>query len=88
MKTKLARFAQINRKPDRQPRSRHGNDRGRTMNYARSFLRALLATLREIFDENAYQRFLLRTDNTASVQSYREFQREQEAGMTNRPRCC
>lgn len=58
------------------------------MKHARFFFQVLLATLREIFDENAYQRFLLRTGNSSSVQSYREFQREREAGMTNRPKCC
>lgn len=60
----------------------------RNMELVRSFLRVLLATLREIFDENAYQRFLVRSGNVACVQSYREFQREREAGMTNRPKCC
>jgi len=58
------------------------------MKYMQSFLQVLLATLREIFDENAYQRFLLRTGNLASADSYREFQREREAGMATRPRCC
>ena len=58
------------------------------MTKLRSFLQLLLATLREIFDENAYQRFLARTGNTVSVQSYREFQREREAGMATRPKCC
>jgi hypothetical protein len=52
------------------------------------FFRQLLAALREIFDENAYQRFLVRTGNTVSVQSYREFQREREAMMAGRPKCC
>ncbi len=45
-------------------------------------------TLREIFDENAYDRFLLRTQEARSVESYREFMREREAGMAKRPRCC
>ncbi len=58
------------------------------MTYARSLLRVFIATLREIFDENAYQRFLQRTGQTACVQSYREFQREREAGLATRPRCC
>jgi hypothetical protein len=58
------------------------------MKHLRTFFRVLLATLREIFDENAYQRFLLRTGSTASVQSYRDFQREREAGMASRPKCC
>jgi hypothetical protein len=52
------------------------------------FFELLLATLREIFDENAYQRFLVRTGSTASVQSYREFQREREAMIAGRPKCC
>jgi hypothetical protein len=52
------------------------------------FFQVLLCTLREIFDENAYQRFLVRTGNTASVQSYREFQRERESMIAGRPKCC
>ncbi|MBZ5522216.1 MAG: hypothetical protein LAP21_08235 [Acidobacteriia bacterium] len=58
------------------------------MSPLREFLSHLLAALREIFDENAYQRFLLRTNNTVSVESYREFMREREVGMAKRPRCC
>ena len=58
------------------------------MNRLCSFFKVLLATLREIFDENAYQRFLIRTGNVASPTSYHEFQREREAGMATRPKCC
>jgi len=58
------------------------------MRYLSSFFNVVLATLREIFDENAYQRFLIRTGNVASTTSYREFQREREAGMATRPKCC
>ena len=58
------------------------------MKRLRSFFQILLAVLREIFDENAYDRYLLRTQSVASVESYREFQREREAGMARRPRCC
>lgn len=54
----------------------------------RSFLQIVLATLREIFDENAYQRFLLRTSNAPSVESYSQFVRERDAAMSKRPRCC
>lgn len=61
---------------------------GPQRNYVRSFFQVLLATLREIFDENAYQRFLQRTHQVASVQSYRDFQREREIGLATRPRCC
>jgi len=58
------------------------------MKSIREFFQILLATLREIFDENAYQRFLLRTGSTASRESYRAFMREREAGMATKPRCC
>lgn len=58
------------------------------MRHLRAFFQIMLATLREIFDENAYQRFLLRTGKTTSPGSYREFQREREAGMATRPKCC
>jgi hypothetical protein len=46
------------------------------------------ATLREIFDESAYDRFLLRTHESRSVASYREFTRERDAAMLKKPRCC
>ena len=58
------------------------------MRALREFLKTVLAVLREIFDENAYQRFLLRTNSVASVESYRQFQRERESGMATKPRCC
>ena len=50
--------------------------------------RILRDTLREIFDENAYARFLQKTQSADSVESYREFMREREMGMAKRPRCC
>ena len=53
-----------------------------------SFFKVLLATLREIFDENAYQRFLLRTSSVPSVESYGKFVDERDAAMAKRPRCC
>jgi hypothetical protein len=46
------------------------------------------ATLREIFDESAYDRFLLRTRESRSVASYRAFTRERDAAMLKKPRCC
>ena len=46
------------------------------------------ATLREIFDESAYDRFLLRTQASRSVGSYRAFARERDAAMMKKPRCC
>ena len=46
------------------------------------------ATVREIFDESAYDRFLLRTHASRSRASYREFTRERDAAMLKKPRCC
>ncbi len=48
----------------------------------------LLTTLREIFDESAYTRFLANTHATRSVESYRAFLLEREAVTVGRPRCC
>jgi hypothetical protein len=53
-----------------------------------ALLKILRATLREIFDENAYDRFLARTHRARSKESYQAFMREREAGMAKRPRCC
>ncbi|MGD1081712.1 MAG: hypothetical protein ABR881_25625 [Candidatus Sulfotelmatobacter sp.] len=55
------------------------------------FLKAaqiVLATLREIFDEAPYERFLRRTGMVSSQPAYAAFSREREAGQTRRPRCC
>ena len=46
------------------------------------------AALREIFDESAYDRFLVRTHASRSVASYRDFARERDAAMLKKPRCC
>jgi hypothetical protein len=48
----------------------------------------LLATFREIFDESAYDRFLLQTNSARSIASYRAFARERDASMQRKPRCC
>ena len=50
--------------------------------------RTITATLREIFDESAYDRFLLRTHASRSIASYRAFIRERDTAMVNKPRCC
>jgi hypothetical protein len=57
------------------------------MNRLRKILRTLLAALREIFDEAAYQRFLERASLASSPQAYAEFLRERER-ISTRPRCC
>ena len=51
-------------------------------------MQTIRAALREIFDESAYDRFLLRTHASRSVASYREFTRERDAAMLKKPRCC
>jgi hypothetical protein len=48
----------------------------------------LLETLREIFDENAYQRFLTRRGMAASRASYAEFLEEMRKRRERRVRCC
>jgi hypothetical protein len=50
--------------------------------------RLLVATLREIFDENAYARFLAREGLASSRAAYAAFLREREAAVQRRPRCC
>ena len=50
--------------------------------------RILLATLREIFDEAAYARFLRRTQMTSSPSAYAAFRQEFEDAKTQRPKCC
>jgi hypothetical protein len=58
---------------------------------ARKFGDVLLtvqAVLCEIFDESAYERFLVRTHAVRSVGSYREFLQEREMDVTKIPRCC
>ena len=50
--------------------------------------RLLLETLREIFDENAYLRYLAREGAVPSRESYAAFLRENETARARRPRCC
>jgi hypothetical protein len=47
-----------------------------------------LATLREIFDESAYARFLTRQQTHSSPEAYAAFLREQASSHRSRPRCC
>jgi hypothetical protein len=54
----------------------------------RRLIQTLRAVLREIFDESAYDRFLLRTQSSRSIASYRAFTRERDAAMLKKPRCC
>jgi len=46
------------------------------------------ATLREIFDESAYQRFLDRRQLRSSPNAYETFRKENEQSKSRRPKCC
>lgn len=48
----------------------------------------VLATLREIFDEAAYERFLSRKRMRSSPTAYAAFRQEFEEAKTRRPKCC
>ncbi len=51
-------------------------------------LTLLLAALREIFDESAYQRFLTYHQLSSDRTSYALFLREQEIRKARQPKCC
>jgi hypothetical protein len=59
----------------------------RMFNSLHAMWRLLTVAVREIFDENAYERFLIRQHACRSAQSYREFLRERESAGA-KPRCC
>jgi hypothetical protein len=46
------------------------------------------ATLREIFDEASYSRFLGRGGMASSAESYAAFRREIDETKARRPKCC
>jgi len=54
----------------------------------RKLAATLMATLREIFDESAYMRFLSRNRICSSSRAYAAFLREQENAKARRPKCC
>ena len=47
-----------------------------------------LATLREVFDETAYARFLNERQLASSRAAYASFRQEYEVTKARRPRCC
>jgi hypothetical protein len=51
-------------------------------------LHLLVAVLREIFDEAAYDRYLRQTGSTPSRKSFAEFITASNAKKERRPRCC
>ena len=58
------------------------------MRTARRFYETLMQTLREIFDENAYGRFLRSHGLGNSRESYALYLRETNVMRERRPRCC
>jgi hypothetical protein len=48
----------------------------------------LTGTLREIFDESAYERFLKQRRLSPSRAAYTAFRQENEVTKAHRPRCC
>jgi hypothetical protein len=50
--------------------------------------RVLRDTLREIFDEAAYARFLRREGRVSSSEAYAAFLREFDEARLRRPKCC
>ena len=57
------------------------------MTHLKQAVRILINTLREIFDEAAYTRFLERTQMASSPSAYAAFWCERES-KAPRPRCC
>ena len=58
------------------------------MNRLTRVAQVLIATLREIFDESAYARFLRCKQMQSSPEAYAAFWRERETTQQRRPRCC
>jgi hypothetical protein len=54
----------------------------------RQIAATFIATLREIFDESAYARFLAQHGMSSCPNSYAAFLREQEGIKARRPKCC
>ncbi len=54
----------------------------------RNVASVLRSVLCGIFDESAYERFLMRRELQSSREAYAEFQREGEVSRQRRPRCC
>ena len=58
------------------------------MRRLRQMAATLIATLREIFDESAYTRFLSQHGMSSCPKAYAAFLREQERIKAHRPKCC
>jgi hypothetical protein len=62
------------------------SDRSKFVNALRRFVQVVAEVLREIFDENAYARYLARESKPASATAYAEF--VQEKYKVPVKRCC
>jgi hypothetical protein len=62
--------------------------RSRVQAFLQTLFGTVLATLREIFDESAYARFLASRGIASSRAAYAEFLAETEHSRSRRPRCC
>lgn len=58
------------------------------MKRLRNLARTLIAIMREIFDESAYERFLQRNGMESGRASYAAFQVERQGQTARRVRCC
>lgn len=58
------------------------------MNRISAALRIFVATLREVFDEAAYARFLQNANLSSSPSAYAAFLRERESTCARRIKCC
>jgi hypothetical protein len=58
------------------------------MAIVKTFARTLLAVLREIGDENAYQRYLTLHHLLPSRTSWRTFSEERQGAKFRKPKCC
>lgn len=58
------------------------------MNRFSQALRIFIATLREVFDEAAYARFLQNANLSSSPAAYAAFWRERESTCARRVKCC
>jgi len=54
----------------------------------REFRRILMGLLRELADENAYQRHLLAHNRPHSAEEWRRFSEEHLMAKFTRPKCC
>lgn len=61
---------------------------GKLSLYSKRFRKLVLAMLREIFDEAAYERYLIRQGQGASVGTYAAFRRCYESSISRKQRCC